>query len=125
MRFTSICVHTVLGRVLHFNLINLVFPHQLLHTCLEGVQLCDFGFARAMSCNTMVLRSIKGKFQCIERSHLVQVSQCPRISSLVVYVVPFFNQAKVALTILLVFDFLADNGGHVGNQGHLYIWLQS
>lgn len=25
-------------------------------------QLCDFGFARAMSTNTVVLRSIKGKF---------------------------------------------------------------
>lgn len=25
-----------------------------------GVKLCDFGFARAMSCNTMVLTSIKG-----------------------------------------------------------------
>lgn len=24
------------------------------------VKLCDFGFARAMSCNTMVLTSIKG-----------------------------------------------------------------
>jgi fused-like protein len=30
---------------------------------LQGqVKLCDFGFARVMSCNTMVLTSIKGKF---------------------------------------------------------------
>ena len=66
MGFTSICVHTVLGRVLHFNLINLVFLTNYYTLVWRGVQLCDFGFARAMSCNTMVLRSIKGKFHCIE-----------------------------------------------------------
>jgi hypothetical protein len=30
------------------------------HLFLAYLQLCDFGFARAMSANTVVLRSIKG-----------------------------------------------------------------
>lgn len=35
-------------------------PQNILIGANGVVQLCDFGFARAMSCNTMVLTSIKG-----------------------------------------------------------------
>lgn len=31
------------------------------------IKLCDFGFARSMSCNTMVLTSIKGAHPCHSR----------------------------------------------------------
>jgi fused-like protein len=34
------------------------------------LQLCDFGFARAMSTNTVVLRSIKGKVWCFTTSEV-------------------------------------------------------
>jgi serine/threonine protein kinase len=40
-----------------------------LHLDFGGLfQLCDFGFARAMSCNTMVLRSIKGLTMLLHKS---------------------------------------------------------
>ena len=35
-------------------------PQNILIGSGGTVKLCDFGFARAMSCNTMVLTSIKG-----------------------------------------------------------------
>ena len=35
-------------------------PQNILIGSHGTVKLCDFGFARAMSCNTMVLTSIKG-----------------------------------------------------------------
>ena len=35
-------------------------PQNILIGSNGTVKLCDFGFARAMSCNTMVLTSIKG-----------------------------------------------------------------
>ena len=35
-------------------------PQNILIGANGVVKLCDFGFARAMSCNTMVLTSIKG-----------------------------------------------------------------
>ena len=35
-------------------------PQNILIGSNGMVKLCDFGFARAMSCNTMVLTSIKG-----------------------------------------------------------------
>ena len=36
-------------------------PQNILVSAGGVVKLCDFGFARAMSCNTMVLTSIKGR----------------------------------------------------------------
>ncbi len=35
-------------------------PQNILVGCDGTIKLCDFGFARVMSCNTMVLTSIKG-----------------------------------------------------------------
>uniref|UniRef100_A0A0G4IEY6 non-specific serine/threonine protein kinase n=1 Tax=Chromera velia CCMP2878 TaxID=1169474 RepID=A0A0G4IEY6_9ALVE len=54
-----------LVRALHYLHSNRVIhrdmkPQNILIGTHRAVKLCDFGFARAMSCNTMVLHSIKG-----------------------------------------------------------------
>jgi serine/threonine protein kinase len=54
-----------LVRALHYLHSNRVIhrdmkPQNILIGANGVVKLCDFGFARAMSCNTMVLTSIKG-----------------------------------------------------------------
>ena len=38
-------------------------PQNVLVGPNDTIKLCDFGFARAMSCNTVVLTSIKGRIR--------------------------------------------------------------
>jgi serine/threonine protein kinase len=54
-------LHTHPSRIIHRDM----KPQNILIGAGGNVKLCDFGFARAMSANTMVLTSIKG--QCLGR----------------------------------------------------------
>lgn len=64
-RLPSQAIAKQLVRALHYLHSNRIIhrdmkPQNILIGASGGVKLCDFGFARAMSCNTMVLTSIKG-----------------------------------------------------------------
>lgn len=60
--FLTIQLHNAIPFFLLFNyLVIFILTSPTLFCFIYLPQLCDFGFARAMSTNTVVLRSIKGK----------------------------------------------------------------